>query len=257
VRTVAWVSCWAFLFSLVTVAAVVAGATGFAEQVLRLWVAPLLFVALPLHFAIELPEHVRCDADTTDVLRNTRPITGGRFSTWFTNGNNLNVEHHAAMTVPLQRLPERHKAVRECAKYVEQTYWSFYRSVLRELADPRRGGLVWISDGLPGSTHDLTAARIHGVLDAADRADVELLVDKGYQDAGGTTCGPYKGRKLTKAQKTHSRMVNSVRAPGERGFAVLKAWRIFRLENALPGLIPAICASVARGRANPVPAVHR
>lgn len=32
---------------------------------------------------------------------------------------------------------------------------------LHGLIDPRRGELAWISDGLPGSTHDLTAARAH------------------------------------------------------------------------------------------------
>ena len=30
---------------------------------------------------------------------------------------------------------------------------------LQGLVDPRRGELVWISDGLPGSVHDLTASR--------------------------------------------------------------------------------------------------
>jgi hypothetical protein len=97
---------------------------------------------------------------------------------------------------------------------------------LQGLVDPRRGDLVWISDGLPGSTHDLTAARIHGLIRSAAQADVELFADKGYQGAGGTVTSPHKGRKLTKAQQAHNRMVNSVRGPGERGFAVLKTWRI-------------------------------
>jgi hypothetical protein len=97
---------------------------------------------------------------------------------------------------------------------------------LQGLVDPRRGDLVWISDGLPGSTHDLTAARIHGLIRSAAQADVELFADKGYQGAGGTVTSPHKDRKLTKAQQAHNRMVNSVRGPGERGFAVLKTWRI-------------------------------
>ncbi|MDQ7909470.1 transposase family protein [Phytohabitans sp. ZYX-F-186] len=52
---------------------------------------------------------------------------------------------------------------------------------LQGLVDPRRGGLVWISGGLPGSTRDLTAARTHDVITTARWADVELLADKGYQ----------------------------------------------------------------------------
>ena len=105
---------------------------------------------------------------------------------------------------------------------------------LQALVDPRRGELVWISLGLPGSTHDLTAARIHRIITAADRAGVQLLADKGYQGAGGTVTTPYKGRRLTKAQKAHNRMVNSVRGPGERGFAVLSAWRIFTQVRCSP-----------------------
>lgn len=84
---------------------------------------------------------------------------------------------------------------------------------LQGLVDPRRGDLVWISDGLPGSVHDLTAARNHQVITAAATAEVELLGDKGYQGAGGTVVTPHKGRKLTKVQKAHNRMVNSVRQP--------------------------------------------
>jgi hypothetical protein len=64
---------------------------------------------------------------------------------------------------------------------------------LQGLIDPRRGDLVWISDGLPGSTHDLTAARIHHIIRSAARAAVELLADKAYQGAGGTVTSPHKG----------------------------------------------------------------
>jgi hypothetical protein len=105
---------------------------------------------------------------------------------------------------------------------------------LQGLIDPRRGDLVWISDGLPGSTHDLIAARTHTIIASATLAEVELLGDKGYQGAGGTVTTPHKGRKLTKEQKAHNRMVHSVRGPGERGFAVLKTWRIFGRVRCCP-----------------------
>jgi DDE superfamily endonuclease/Helix-turn-helix of DDE superfamily endonuclease len=115
---------------------------------------------------------------------------------------------------------------------------------LQGLIDPRRGDLVWISDGLPGSTHDLTAARIHNIITTAQWADIELLVDKGYQGAGAATTGPHKGRKLTKQQQAHNRMVNSVRAPGERGFATLKTWRIFTKLRCCPQRVGALAKAV-------------
>jgi hypothetical protein len=70
---------------------------------------------------------------------------------------------------------------------------------------PRRGDLVWISDALPGSTHDLTAARIHDIIAMTARADVEVLADKGYQGAGGTVVTPHNRRKLSKVQRARAR----------------------------------------------------
>lgn len=98
--------------------------------IVRLWLLPLV-VATPMHFLVELPEHILCDNDETDVLRNTRSITGSWFSTWFTNGNNFHVEHHAAMVVPLNRLAARHGEVQSTGKYVEPTYLRAYLCVLR------------------------------------------------------------------------------------------------------------------------------
>ncbi|MFD0563907.1 fatty acid desaturase family protein [Kitasatospora saccharophila] len=124
-------------YRLISLVAVLAGGlalAGFGPLVLQLWLLPWLLLSTPLHFLVELPEHLYCDDDTTDVLRNTRSISGSRFSTWFTNGNNLHVEHHAAMTVPINRLPERHGAVRQFAAHTDRSYWSFYRTVLGEVA---------------------------------------------------------------------------------------------------------------------------
>ena len=82
-------------------------------------------------FLVELPEHVLCDTDSTDVLRNTRSIRGSWFSTWFTNGNNLHIEHHAAMNVPISQLPARHPETIRYAEHVEETYLDFYRRLWR------------------------------------------------------------------------------------------------------------------------------
>jgi hypothetical protein len=47
------------------------------------------------------------------------------------------------------------------------------------IADPA-GRLRWVSAALPGSTHDLTAAREHAIIDALTQADVMTFADKGY-----------------------------------------------------------------------------
>ncbi|MET8787377.1 fatty acid desaturase [Streptomyces sp. NPDC004589] len=121
----------------VLLGAAVAGLAGLAllghgEYVLRLWALPLL-LAVPLHFLVELPEHLLCDTESTDVLRNTRSIRGSWLSTWFTNGNNLHIEHHAAMTVPINRLGERHAETRSFAVHVERSYAGFYRVLWQAL----------------------------------------------------------------------------------------------------------------------------
>ncbi len=105
---------------------------------------------------------------------------------------------------------------------------------LQGLTDPY-GRLIWISDGLPGSVHDLTAARTHALFTRIDQAGLQLFADKGY--LGGKAdllLLPYKGRNLpapyTDANRTHA----AIRARGERGFATLKNWHILDRVRACP-----------------------
>ncbi|WP_239312252.1 MULTISPECIES: fatty acid desaturase [unclassified Frankia] len=116
---------------------VIAVALGGGQLVLRLWLLPFL-LATPLHFLIELPEHIYCDSDSRNILRNTRSITGSRFSRWFTNSNNLHVEHHLAMLVPLQKLSPRHPLVQAHGTYVLTSYPVFYQKFLHSLSLRRR-----------------------------------------------------------------------------------------------------------------------
>jgi len=88
------------------------------------------------------------------------------------------------------------------------------------------GSLLWVSGGLPGSTHDLTAARHHEIIATAAGLDVELLADKGYQGADATIVTPVKGRDLPDALRRYNKRHARRRARGERGFAILKTWRI-------------------------------
>jgi hypothetical protein len=54
------------------------------------------------------------------------------------------------------------------------------------------GRLVWASAALPGSTHDLTAARTHSIIEALTSANVMTFADKAYQGARGTVRTPFK-----------------------------------------------------------------
>jgi fatty acid desaturase len=121
------------LFILPILAAVALAVLGQGELVLWVWLLPLL-VAVPLHFLVELPEHIMCDNSSTDVLTNTRSITGSWFSTWYTNGNNLHIEHHAAMVVPINQLRERHDLTLSYAKHTSPSYPQFFRAIAKEAA---------------------------------------------------------------------------------------------------------------------------
>ncbi|NUP15017.1 MAG: transposase, partial [Streptomyces sp.] len=55
------------------------------------------------------------------------------------------------------------------------------------------GTILWTSGALPGKTHDLTAARIWGILRALEQAAIITLADKAYQGAEGPVRTPYGG----------------------------------------------------------------
>jgi len=118
-----------FLLVCATFTAIVFGPT----IVLKVWIIPFVLVAQPLHFLIELPEHVGCDNGTTDVLRNTRTIVGSRISRWFTNYNNMHVEHHLEPTLSMDQMPGVYAQITGQHKYLSQTYWQFYKSLFRSL----------------------------------------------------------------------------------------------------------------------------
>jgi DDE superfamily endonuclease len=102
------------------------------------------------------------------------------------------------------------------------------------------GRLVWASPALPGATHDLTAARDHGLIDALSSANVMTFADKGYQGAGGSVRTPFKRHKqrppLSRRQKQVNRTHARIRALGERAIATLKTWKLHgRVNGALEG----------------------
>lgn len=115
---------------------------------------------------------------------------------------------------------------------------------LQGVTDPQ-GRLIWIVDGLPGSTHDLSAARAYGVFGVADRAQLYLYADKGYIGGkGATLLTSYKGQNLPDSYREANCCHAAVRANGERGFAVLKSWKIFDRFFGCPRQVGAFARAV-------------
>jgi hypothetical protein len=91
-----------------------------------------------------------------------------------------------------------------------------------------------VSGPLPGAVHDLTAARIWGIVRELAAAGLIVLADKGYTGAGDHIRTPYKGTNKPASQKFANRAHAQLRAPGERANAQLKTWRILRKLHCCP-----------------------
>jgi hypothetical protein len=57
------------------------------------------------------------------------------------------------------------------------------------------GTPLWFSRAMPGRTHDLTAARAHGIIQACLTRQILILADRAYQGAGATVRTPYYGHR--------------------------------------------------------------
>jgi hypothetical protein len=104
---------------------------------------------------------------------------------------------------------------------------------LQVIASPD-GDIVWVSGPLPGAVHDLTAARIWGIVRELAASGLVVLADKGYIGAGEHVRVPYKGRNKPASQKDANRAHARLRSPGERANAQLKSWRILRKLRCCP-----------------------
>ena len=83
---------------------------------------------------------------------------------------------------------------------------------LQVIARPE-GEILWVSGPLPGAVHDLTAARIWGILRELAAARLIVLADKGYAGAGGHVRIPYRGRGKPASQKDANRTHAQLRSP--------------------------------------------
>ena len=104
---------------------------------------------------------------------------------------------------------------------------------LQVIASPD-GEILWVSGPLPGAVHDLTAARIWGIVRELAAAGLIVLADKGYHGAGEHIRTPCKGRNKPDSQKAANRAHAKLRSPGERANAQLKTWRILRKLRCCP-----------------------
>lgn len=111
------------------------------------------------------------------------------------------------------------------------------------LADPA-GRLLRASDALPGATHDLTAARIHGIPDALADDDTKCRADKAYQGAGPAIRVPIRGKRLRGWRRRHNRDHAKIRSLGERAIATLKSWRLRRKLRCSTTRITAVVRAV-------------
>ncbi|MER7001280.1 transposase family protein [Streptomyces sp. NPDC000410] len=111
------------------------------------------------------------------------------------------------------------------------------------LADPF-GRLLWISPALPGSTHDLTAARQHGIIEALAEAGLRCWADKAYHGAGSPVRVPFRGRRLKRWQRRHNTTHAKIRCLGEQAMATLKGWRLLRKLRCSTNRITAIVQAI-------------
>jgi hypothetical protein len=96
------------------------------------------------------------------------------------------------------------------------------------------GDPVYISDPLPGKTHDAAAFTGTPVAEIV-KASGGGIADKGYQGCGMTT--PRKaprGGELSKADKKSNAVISGLRAPVEQFVAHFKSWKIFHTDYRRP-----------------------
>ena len=96
------------------------------------------------------------------------------------------------------------------------------------------GTPVYISDPLPGKTHDKTAFDETAVAEII-RNSGGGIGDKGYQGTSlATPRKKPKGGELSKRDKESNTAISALRAPVERVFAHFKSWRILHTDYRRP-----------------------
>lgn len=96
------------------------------------------------------------------------------------------------------------------------------------------GTPIWVSDPLPGNTHDKKAFDNTATTDIIKKA-LAGIGDKGYQGADlFTPTKKPRGRKLSEGEKAANAALSALRAPIERVVAHFKNWRILHTDYRRP-----------------------
>jgi hypothetical protein len=100
-----------------------------------------------------------------------------------------------------------------------------FGGLIQALMDPA-GIPRWVSEVMPGSVHDITAARALVLATLAPYThDLPVLADGGYEGAGHGVLTPVKqprgGGELDPDTRTYNKLLRALRCLGERGFALL------------------------------------
>jgi len=108
---------------------------------------------------------------------------------------------------------------------------------------------LWVSEALPGSTHDITAARQLVLPEARPYLKtLPILADSGYEGAGAGVLVPVKkprNGELDTDTKTRNTLLRGLRYQGERGFALMsQRWRAVAHVSADPSQIGDIAKAV-------------
>jgi hypothetical protein len=104
--------------------------------------------------------------------------------------------------------------------------------------------LLWASLALSGSTHDLTAARQHGIIETLTEAGLKCWADRAHQGANGPVRVPFRGRRLKRWKRRHNTTHAKIRRLAEQAMATLKGWRLLRKlrcsTNRITGVVKAV-----------------
>jgi DDE superfamily endonuclease len=108
---------------------------------------------------------------------------------------------------------------------------------------------LWVSDALPGSTHDITAARQLVLPEARPYLKtLKILADSGYEGAGAGVLVPVRKPRdgeLDIDTITRNVLLRGARYQGERAFALMsQRWRAIQRVSADPSQIGDIAKSV-------------
>jgi hypothetical protein len=119
-----------------------------------------------------------------------------------------------------------------------------FGGLIQALMNP--GGIpLWVSEVLPGSEHDITAARALVLATMSPYLrEMPCLADGGYEGAGCGVKVPVKNPKgvtLDEDTQTYNKLLRGIRCLGERGFALLtQRWKTLQSVTCCPRKITMI-----------------